>query len=104
MIIAQVVDLAKIIFTMAANGCRGDGQQSIGGLAHRRYYNYGPTIPPFPHDGRDPLDGGGGFDRRATEFHHDHQSSSPSECISSALSTAAPAAPRIVLWVSATNL
>ena len=41
---------------------------------------------------------------RAAEFHHDHQSSIPSECISSALSTAAPAAPRMVLWPSATNL
>ena len=59
-------------------------------------------------------------DRRAAEFHHDvasHRSvslpqlhaadahhSSPSACISSAFRIAAPAAPRIVLWPSATNL
>ena len=55
-------------------------------------------------DAGDAFDGGGGFDRSAAEFHDDHQSSIPSECISSALSTAAPAAPRMVLWPRATNL
>ena len=56
------------------------------------------------HDAGDAFDGGGRFHRRAAEFHDDHQSSIPSECISSAFSTAAPAAPRTVLWPSATNL
>ena len=56
------------------------------------------------HDAGDAFDGGGRFDRRAAELHDDHQSSIPSECISSAFSTAAPAAPRMVLWLSATNL
>ena len=45
----------------------------------------------------------GTFLRAAAEFHDDHQSI-PSECMSSALSTAAPAAPRMVLWPIATNL
>ena len=35
------------------------------------------------HDGDDAVDGVGGFDGRAAELHHDHQSSIPSECISS---------------------
>ena len=42
-------------------------------------------------------------DRRAAELHDDVHSS-PSRCISSAFRIAAPAAPRIVLWPSATNL
>ena len=55
-------------------------------------------------DAGDTLDGGGGFDGGAAKFHDDHQSSIPSEYISSAFSTAAPAAPRTVLWPQATNL
>ena len=52
----------------------------------------------------DTLDGFRRFDGRAAELHDDHQSSSPSEYISSAFRTAAPAAPRMVLWPSAMNL
>ena len=46
-------------------------------------------------------------DRRAAEFHEAGTRlihSNPSRCISSALRIAAPAAPRMVLWPSATNL
>ena len=46
------------------------------------------------------------FDGGSAEFHYDHQSlvRKPSDAMSSAFSTAAPAAPRIVLWPQATNL
>ena len=102
--IAQIVDLADVFFARAANGRGGDGQQLVGGLAHGRNHHYRPAVGAGFDDRRDALDGGRGFHRRAAEFHDDHQSSIPSECISSALSTAAPAAPRTVLWPSATNL
>ena len=82
----------------------GDGQQLVGGLAHGGNHHDGMAVHPRLHDAGDAFDGGGGFHRGAAEFHDDHdQSSSPSECISSAFSTAAPAAPRTVLWPSATN-
>jgi len=46
----------------------------------------------------------GVFHRRAAEFHHQHDYRTPSACISSAFSSAAPAAPRTVLWPKAMNL
>ena len=55
------------------------------------------------HDVDQAVHGVGIGDRRAAEL-HDHVHSSPSRCISSAFRIAAPAAPRIVLWPSATNL
>ena len=86
------------------DGRRGDGQQLVGGLAHGGDHDHGLAISAGFDDGGDALDGCRRFDRSAAEFHDDHQSSIPSECISSALSTAAPAAPRTVLCPSATNL
>ena len=70
-----------------------DGQQLVGGLAHGGNHHHGPAIETALDDAGDALDGFGGFDGGAAELHHDHQSSSPSECISSAFNTAAPAAP-----------
>ena len=55
------------------------------------------------HNAGDAFDGGGALHRGAAELHDDHQSSIPSECISSAFRQAAPAAPRMVLWLSTTN-
>src|ERR1700733_3834840 len=52
------------------------------------------------HDPGNTLEGNSRFDGRAAEFHDDHATQL---CISSALSTAAPAAPRMVLWLRATN-
>ena len=102
--IAQVVDLPDVFLALAVDGGGGDGQQLVGGLAHGRNHHHGPALRARFDDAGDAFDGGGRFHRRAAEFHDDHQSSIPSECISSAFSTAAPAAPRTVLWPSATNL
>src|ERR1017187_5108682 len=102
--IAQVVDLADVFLARAIDGGRGDGQQLVGGFAHGRNDDHWPAVGAGFDDRGDALDGGRRFHRRAAEFHDDHQSSIPSECISSALSPAAPAAPRTVLWASATNL
>src|SRR5579885_105120 len=101
--IPQFMDLADVFLALAFNGCVGDGQQLVGGLAHGRNHHHRPARQPGPHDPGDPFDRGGRLHRGAAELHHDHQSSIPSEYISSALSTAAPAAPRTVLWPSATN-
>ena len=104
MVIAQVVKLPDVVLALAGDRRRGDGQQLVGGLDHGRDHHDG-LLPNSRFDNRgDPSDGGGGFDRGPAEFHDDHQSSSPSEYISSALSTAAPAAPRTVLCPNATNL
>src|ERR1039458_8159836 len=102
--VAQVVDLADVFFARAVNCRRSDSQQLVGGLTHGRNDDDRPAAGAGFDDRRYALDGGRRFHRRAAEFHDDHQSSIPSECISSALSTAAPAAPRTVLWASATNL
>ena len=95
--VAEVVQLADVVVALAGDGGLGDGEELVGGLAHRGDDYDGMEIGAGFDDGCDALDGGGGFDGRTAEFHYDHQSSSPSECISSALRTAAPAAPRIVL-------
>ena len=102
--VAKIVELADVLGARAVNGCGGDGEQLIGGFAHGGDDNHGTTSCARFDDSGDAFDGGGGFDRTAAEFHDDHQSSIPSECISSALRTAAPAAPRMVLWPRATNL
>ena len=103
-VVAQVVKLADILVAPAVDGGGGDGQQLVGGLAHGGDHHHGMAVPRALDDAGDAFDSGGRFHRRAAEFHDDHQSSIPSECISSALSTAAPAAPRMVLWPRATNL
>src|SRR5690242_38164 len=104
MIVAQVVKLPDVVAAFPANGGAGDRQELVGGFAHGGNHHYRPPgFAPFDNTG-DTLDGGGRLDRGAAELHHHHQSSIPSECISSAFNTAAPAAPRMVLWVSTTNL
>ena len=56
------------------------------------------------HDARDAPDRLRRFDGGSAELHHDHRSRYPSAFMTSAFSTAAPAAPRTVLCPSATNL
>src|SRR5438105_4186209 len=104
MIIAEIVKLRDVILAIAGNGGRRDGQQLVRGLAHGGNHDDRMLLGARFHDGGDASDGGGGFDGGTAEFHDDHQSSSPSEYISSALSTAAPAAPRTVLCAKAMNL
>src|SRR5947209_19526449 len=101
----------------------GYREQVVGGLAHGGHHYDRPAVQPALHNSGDALDGRGGLDRGTAEFHDDHdwavmfgrsrsresarsihQSSSPSEYISSAFKTAAPAAPRMVLWPKAMNL
>ena len=83
--------------------------QPIGHLRHRRHDDdrracrLGNRAMLSAHDGDHARHRVGVGDRRAAELHDDVHSS-PSRCISSALRIAAPAAPRIVLWPSATNL
>src|ERR1035438_5323765 len=72
-------------------------RQLVGGLTHGRNADVRPAAGAGFDDRPSALDGGRRFHRRAAEFHDDHQSSIPSECISSAFSTAAPAAPRTVV-------
>ena len=102
--VAQIVQLADVFVALAGDGGLGDGEEFVGGLAHRR-------------DHHDRMAIGAAFTMAATRSMAAADSTevppnfitimsvraSPSECISSALSTAAPAAPRIVLWPSATN-
>src|ERR1022692_97896 len=102
--IAQVVELADVILALAGDGGGCDRQQLIRGLAHGGDHHDGMLPDARFHDGSDAADGGGGFDGGSAKLHDDHQSSNPSEYISSALRTAAPAAPRTVLCPRATNL
>ena len=102
--IAEIVDLLEILLALALDGRGRDRQQFVGGLAHGGDHHHGAALFASLDNPGNAFDGGGGLHRGAAEFHDDHQSSIPSECISSAFRTAAPAAPRIVLWESTTNL
>ena len=97
MIVAQIVKLPDVILAPAGNRGLGDSQQLVGRLAHGRNHDDGLLVHARFDNRSHASDGDGGFDRGPAEFHDDHQSSKPSEYISSALSTAAPAAPRTVL-------
>jgi hypothetical protein len=82
--------------------------KAIGDLGHRRHDDDRRLVGGIrgellADDVDDPVHRLRVGDRGAAEFHDDVHSS-PSRCISSALRMAAPAAPRIVLWPSATNL
>ena len=98
----------------------GDREQAVGGSAERRHderearRRAGAARRPrvlarfASHDRDEPLDGLRVGHRRPAELQHAHQrstgtASTPSATSSSALSTAAPAAPRTVLWPSAKN-
>src|SRR5271156_3569375 len=81
-----------------------DLQKAIGGFTHGGNHHHGLARKPGLYDSGYAFEGRRGFDGRAAEFHDDHQSSRPSEYISSAFNTAAPAAPRTVLCPIAMNL
>ncbi len=102
--IAQIVEQRESGVAMAGDGGAGDFEQLVGGFAHRGDDDDGMAGEAGFDDGGDAFDGGGGLDGGAAELHDDHRSSRPSESMSSALRTAAPAAPRTVLWPRATNL
>src|SRR5579864_261714 len=104
MIIAQGYQFAQSLVALAGDGQVRDLQQPVGSLAHRGHHHYRPAFQPGFDDSDDPFDSFGGFHRGPAEFHDDHQSNNPSEYISSALRTAAPAAPRMVLCPIAMNL
>jgi len=95
--IAQIVQLPDVLIALAGDGRLRNREQFVGRLAHCGDNHDGLEFHTRFYDGGDTLDGGCGFDGSPAEFHDDHQSSSPSECINSAFNTAAPAAPRIVL-------
>src|SRR3954452_6284237 len=104
MVVAEIVDLPDVFVARAADRGIGNGQELVGGLAHGGNDYYRMPLLAGLDDTGDALNRGGTLYRAAAELHHDHQSSIPSECISSAFNTAAPAAPRMVLWLSTTNL
>ena len=92
---------------VAGAGLGREPEQPIGRAAERRHDDDRPApvgalrlnrrLPRGANDGDQPLDRGPIGDRRAAELHDDHDELVPAACISSALSTDAPAAPRIVL-------
>src|SRR5450755_2414395 len=119
--------LPEILRALALDCGVGQRQQIVGGLAHGGDHHHRAAFLARLDDARNAFNGGGRFHRAAAELHDDHQSNIPciisptsllssvqhpfyhqsnipSECISSAFNTAAPAAPRTVLWVIATNL
>src|SRR5947208_824363 len=100
--IAKVMKLADVIITFTGDRGVSNGKKFVRGLAHRRHDHDRLPVHSRLHNGSDALNRGGGLDRGSAELHYDH-ASSPSDWSSSALSTAAPAAPRIVLCPSATN-
>ena len=102
--IPQVVQLADVFLPLPLNGRVGDFQQFVGGLPHGGNHHYRTARFAGAHNAGNARDGGGALYRAAAELHDDHSPSIPSEYISSAFSTAAPAAPRMVLWLSTTNL
>src|SRR5580704_142301 len=102
--IAQVDKFTECSLPMPAHREIRDLEQSVGGLAHGGNHHHWLAVQPGLYDPGYALQSRRGFDGRAAEFHDDHQSSSPSEYISSAFNTAAPAAPRTVLWPIAMNL
>src|SRR5512132_122823 len=95
--IPQVVELLDVIGALAFDRCVRNREQLVGGLPHRGDDHHGTLGFARADDAGDALNCSGGLDRGPAELHDNHQSSIPSECISSAFSTAAPAAPRIVL-------
>ena len=98
----------------------GDAEQTVGRARKRRDDDGEPRAAAVlscrairgslaSHDCREPLDRVRVGDRRPAELQDAHQrsmgtASTPSATSSSAFSTAAPAAPRTVLWPSAMNL
>src|SRR4051794_320938 len=102
--VAQVVQLFDIVGALAFDRGAGDGEQLVRGLSHRGDDDHRPFCLAGTNDAGDSLNRSGRLDGGPAKFHDDHQSSIPSECINSAFRTAAPAAPRIVLWLSTTNL
>ena len=73
--VAEIVQLADVVFALAGDGGLGDGEESIGGLAHRGDYDYWIKSQARFYYGGDALDGRGGFDGGAAEFHYDHERS-----------------------------
>src|SRR5438270_6910203 len=104
MIVAQIMQLPYVVLALALDGGIRDGEEFVSGLSHGGDHHHRPAVLTRLDDPGHAFDGGGTLHGGAAEFHHDHQSSIPSECISSAFRTAAPAAPRMVLWLSTTNL
>ena len=92
------------LFALPTHGQIRALEQAVGGLSHGGNHHHRFAVQPGFYDAGYAFESRRGFDGRAAEFHDDHQSSRPSEYISSAFNTAAPAAPRTVLWPSAMNL
>src|SRR5579871_1125598 len=104
MVIAQGQQLAQRIVTFSAYRKIGNFEQTVRGFPHGGNHNHRLSVEAGFDDAGYSFERRRGFDGRAAEFHDDHQSSNPSEYINSAFRTAAPAAPRTVLWPSAMNL
>ena len=70
--VAEIVELANVVFALAVDGGLGDGEELVGGLAHRGNHDDRMLFGARFHNGGDALDGSSGFDRSAAEFHDDH--------------------------------
>src|SRR5712692_6038549 len=103
-VLPQLAELLERLLLAAPGRLGANGEQPVRSLPHRRDHHHRPAVQPGAYDRRHAFDGRRRLQRRAAELHDDHQSRNPSEYISSALSTAAPAAPRMALWPSATYL
>ena len=104
----QVVEELRGFFPGALRGETRRFDQTIGDLRHRRDDDHRRRRRRAPgqmvaHDRDHAVHRLRIGDRGAAELHDDVHSR-PSRCISSAFRIAAPAAPRMVLWPSATNL
>ena len=57
---------------MAAHCEMSNVEQVVGGLAHGGHHHHRTPLQSRLHDPSNALDGFGGFDGRAAEFHDDH--------------------------------
>jgi hypothetical protein len=70
--VAEVVELADVVFAFTGYGGLGYGEEFVGGLAHRGYHYDGVLGGAGFDDGRYAFYCLGGFYGGASEFHDDH--------------------------------
>src|SRR4051812_4772445 len=104
MAFAQTLDGANRSDQVAFRGLLGESDQGVRYAGKRRYDDDRSLVEARGDDTTCSLDRLGVSDRRPTELEDDHgRPISPRCTINSALSTEAPAAPRMTLWPMATS-
>src|SRR2546425_7943445 len=94
----QLGDSRQRLIAPSSDCLAANGKQLVRGPSHGRNHDDGPAVQARLDDRGDSVGGGRRLPRRAPQFHYPPQLTTPPERIPSALRTAAPAAPRIVLW------